>query len=171
MKEITYNLRMPIYTIGYGNRPIITFLDLLKRYAIAYLVDTRSIPYSRFRPDYRKKALAAHLDEAGIGYLWLGEALGGKLLDPQYLVDGQLDLERFAAREDVRAALDRIENGFRQGHQLALMCAVLRPENCHRAWMLAPLLLARGLEVLHIDEQGDLKTQTELGALVPPDRS
>lgn len=166
-----YNISMSIYTIGYGNRPITDFLDLLKRYAIQYLVDTRSIPYSRFRPAYRKKALAEHLDGAGIGYLWLGDVLGGKLLDPQYLVNGHLDLERFATREDVHAALDRIENGFRQGHRLALMCAELRPENCHRAWMLAPLLLARGLEVLHIDEKGELKTQSELGDVEPPDRS
>jgi uncharacterized protein (DUF488 family) len=162
---------MPIYTIGYGNRPITDFLDLLKRYAVEYLVDSRSIPYSRFRPDYRKKALAEHLNGAGIGYLWLGEALGGKLLDAQYLVNGRLDLERFAEREDVRAALERIEDGFRQGHRLALMCAELRPENCHRAWMLAPLLLARGLEVLHIDEKGGMKTQSDLGDPQPPDPS
>jgi hypothetical protein len=36
--------------------------------------------------------------------------------------------------------------------------------------MLAPLRLARGLEVLHIDEKGELKTQSELGDQPPPGR-
>ena len=156
-----YNLAM-IYTIGYGNRPISDFLDLLRHYGVETLVDTRSLPYSRFRPDFRKKALQEHLEKAGFGYLYLGEALGGKHVDPDCMVNGKVDLERLSAKESFRSALAQVEEASQKGHTLALMCAEQRPENCHRVWMLAPLLLRDGLEVLHIDEKGGLKNQQEV---------
>ncbi len=155
---------MEIYTIGYGNRAIGDFIALLKRYGIQALIDARSIPYSRFRPDYRKKLFQSHLEGAGIDYRYMGEPLGGKLLDPQYVVDGKLDVERLQERADVRSALDLIEASVRAGEHLALMCAELRPEQCHRAWMLGPMMLNRGIDVQHIDERGELKTQDQLNA-------
>ncbi len=153
---------MEIYTIGYGNRAIGDFVALLKRYGIQAVIDARSIPYSRFRSDYRKKLFQSHLEGAGIDYRYMGEPLGGKLLDPQYVVDGKLDVERLQERADVRSALDQIEASVRAGEYLALMCAELRPEQCHRAWMLAPMMLNRGINVQHIDERGELKTQDQL---------
>ena len=37
-----------IYTIGYGARDIDAFIAALRRYNIAYLIDVRSQPYSRY---------------------------------------------------------------------------------------------------------------------------
>lgn len=160
---------MVIYTIGYGNRPINVCIDLLRRYSIGCLVDARSVPASRFRPDYRKKALQQHLEAAGIEYWWVGDALGGKWADPSCMVDGKIDLQRLAAFPAFRGAADavaaRASAGYAAGRALALMCSELRPENCHRAWMLAPQMEERGLEVLHIDEHGALKTQAEVRGL------
>jgi uncharacterized protein (DUF488 family) len=153
---------MDIYTIGYGNRAIGDFIDLLRRYGVQTLVDTRSVPYSRFRPSFRKSALQQHLTEAGIEYHYLGAELGGKHVDPDCIHDGAVDLDCLLAKPPFRAALDEVEQSARGGAVLALMCAELRPEACHRAWMLAPLLLRRGLNVLHIDETGSLKTQEML---------
>lgn len=153
---------MLIYTIGYGNRTISEFLDLLRHYQVEVLVDTRSLPYSRFRPDFRKKAFQQHLENGGFQYLYLGDALGGKYVDPDCVVDGKVDLDCLLGKEAFRSALDQVETAARQGQTLALMCAELRPESCHRTWMLAPLLLDRGLDVLHIDEHGGLKTQAEV---------
>jgi uncharacterized protein (DUF488 family) len=153
---------MIIYTIGYGNRAIGDFIDLLRRYGVQVLVDTRSVPYSRFRPAFRKNTLQQHLLEAGITYHYMGDELGGKLVDPRCIVDGVVDLECLMAKDSFRAALSQVEQAAREGEIQALMCAELRPENCHRAWMLAPLLLRTGLEVLHISETGDLKTQAEV---------
>ena len=157
-----YNRCMPVFTIGYGNRPITDFLDLLRHYGVQVLVDTRSLPYSRFRPDFRKKVFQEHLERAGFAYLYLGEALGGKRVDPDCLVNGKVDLERLYAKEAFRAAISQVEDAARQGTVLALMCAEQRPEQCHRVWMLAPALIAGGFEVLHIDEKGGLKTHEEV---------
>ena len=59
-----------IYTIGYGNRSISDFIQILKDNQIQVVVDVRSVPYSRYRPAFNSKALAKNLTDAGIGY-WL----------------------------------------------------------------------------------------------------
>lgn len=153
---------MQIYTIGYGGRAIGDFLDLLKRFGIETLVDTRSIPYSRFRPDFRKQALQKHLETAGFQYLYMGDALGGKKIPEDCIVDGVVDLARLAENEAFKTALAQVEEMVRQNQSLVLMCAEQRPEACHRAWMLGVLLHQHGFEVLHIDEVGGLKTQEEV---------
>lgn len=157
---------MHIYTIGYGRRSIDDFIALLQQYGVDVLFDSRSLPYSRFQPNFRKKALAEHLNRAGIGYVYVGEALGGKRVDPRALVDGQIDLERLAALPDFQEAIDaaaeQAAGANRRERAAVIMCAELRPENCHRAWMLAPQMEARGFEVRHIDERGALKSQREV---------
>jgi uncharacterized protein (DUF488 family) len=109
-----------------------------------------------FRPDYRKQAFQAHLLAAGFEYRYLGDVLGGKHVDPAAMRDGQLDLPSLYALPAFRAGLDEIEAAARAGRTPALMCAELRPAACHRYWMLAPPLVERGLEVLHIDEFGGI---------------
>lgn len=39
-----------VYTIGYGNRNIQTFIQLLQKYEIQILIDVRTNPFSRFNP-------------------------------------------------------------------------------------------------------------------------
>jgi len=151
-----------IFTIGYGNRPIGDFISLLQRYGVDLVVDSRSIPYSRFHAAYRKKALQDHLEKAGIHYLFLGDSLGGKRTEPDCLTDGKVAPRLVWAKESFRAALEQVIRAAQEGHVLALMCAELRPGQCHRAWMLAPPLEESGLAVLHIDETGGLKTTAEV---------
>jgi uncharacterized protein (DUF488 family) len=158
---------MVVYTIGYGNRAIGDFIELLRRYGVQTLVDARSVPYSRFRPAFRRKALEQHLTEAGIGYVYLGDELGGKLVDPNCVIDGAVDLDCLMAKESFRAALAQVEDGARRGETLALMCAELKPENCHRTWMLAPLLIKNGFEILHISETGSLKSHPDVIGFIP----
>lgn len=147
---------MPIYTIGYGNRPIEAFLGLLRHYGVDVLVDARSVPYSRFRPAYRKQAFQASLEAAGVQYVYLGDVLGGKLVDPSCLVDGQVDLEKLYALPSFQAGIEQVAALLAAGRTPALMCAEQKPAGCHRYWMLTPPLAARGLSVLHIDETGGL---------------
>jgi uncharacterized protein (DUF488 family) len=146
---------MTIFTIGYGNRPITDFLNLLRHYGIDTLVDTRSLPYSRFQPAYRQKAFRAHLESVGIDYVYLGEPLGGKKVDPDCLLpDGAVDLDCLYAKPAFQQALAQVMDLERQGRTPALMCAELRPENCHRYWMLSPPLVQAGFEVVHINASG-----------------
>ena len=70
----------PIFTIGYGTRPLPQFIDTLQSHGVAYLIDVRSQPYSRYKPEFSKKALAAALKKAGIQYVFMGHNLGGRQL-------------------------------------------------------------------------------------------
>lgn len=70
-----------IYTVGYGNRTIDAFIQLLKHYQIGYLIDVRSQPYSKSNPEFSRTALEKNLSEYSIRYVFMGDALGGRPAD------------------------------------------------------------------------------------------
>jgi uncharacterized protein (DUF488 family) len=160
-------LDQPIYTIGYGGRPISDFIDLLRQYGIRRLVDIRSLPTSRFRPDYRKAALQAHLEGAGIEYIFMGETLGGKPKDPACLTDGQVDFEKLRQQPFFRWGMEALKSSWQEGAPLAVMCAEQKPEACHRTHLIGAALVEMDIPVVHIDEHGALKNQAEVAG--PPD--
>lgn len=59
----------PLYSIGHGRRPIEDFVALLKQYHITHLADVRSVPLSRFNPQYNRKRLQQSLAENGIAFI------------------------------------------------------------------------------------------------------
>ena len=65
-----------IYTVGYGARSIEEFLALLEEWGIVFLLDVRSKPYSRYKPDFSKDALERHLKGKGFRYVFMGDTLG-----------------------------------------------------------------------------------------------
>jgi uncharacterized protein (DUF488 family) len=152
----------PIYTIGYGARDLVEFLDVLKAHDIAYLLDVRSTPYSRFKPEFSKDALGQALKEAGIHYVYLGRQLGGQPEDPSSYVDGKVDYAAVRQLPAFQEGIDRLERAYRQGRRVALMCSEGKPELCHRSKLIGPSLTDRDIPVLHIDENGHLLTQDEV---------
>jgi uncharacterized protein (DUF488 family) len=154
--------RVPIYTIGYGARALVEFMDVLKAHDIAYLLDVRSTPYSRFKPEFSKDALAQALREAGIHYLYLGRQLGGQPEDPSCYVDGKVDYAAGSRLPAFQEGLDRVERAHRQGWRVALMCSEGKPELCHRSKLIGQSLKERGIPVLHIDENDHLLGQDEV---------
>jgi uncharacterized protein (DUF488 family) len=152
----------PVYTIGYGARDIDAFCDVLRRYEIAYLVDVRSRPYSRYKPDFSKDALAQHLERAGIRYIFLGDALGG-LPPDRSLYEGDLVIyERVAEQPFYKEGITRVKNAWKQGLPLVLMCSEGRPEQCHRSKLIAFTLEGQGVPVAHIDESDQLISQRDV---------
>jgi uncharacterized protein (DUF488 family) len=153
----------PLYTIGYGAREIDAFIAILHRYGIAYLIDVRSSPYSRYKPDFSRERLEEHLHGAGVRYVYMGDTLGGRPDDPTcYDKDGKVDYAMVAERDFYRAGLDRLAKAYSQGLAVSLMCSEGRPENCHRGNLIGKSLVERGLPVAHIDENDQLIDQKEL---------
>ncbi|MEM0201970.1 MAG: DUF488 domain-containing protein, partial [Candidatus Micrarchaeaceae archaeon] len=64
------------FTIGYSNRGLKDFINILKSHGVTMLVDVRTIPKSRHQPDYNEKILAYRLKRNGIKYYHFTE-LGG----------------------------------------------------------------------------------------------
>jgi len=132
-------------TVGHSNHPVDRFLGLLERAGVTAIADVRSAPYSRRVPQFNRESLRDALAGAGIGYVWLGDALGGKRGDAPP-----------PPPELVEAALDRLAQGAAR-YRVALMCAEADPARCHRARLVAPLLLARGHGVAHLRAEGALE--------------
>jgi uncharacterized protein (DUF488 family) len=151
-----------IFTIGYGNRSFDTFTTLLRHYEVEVLFDIRSHPYSRHNPYYNKKVLSANLSAQGIDYYFLGEALGGRPTDLQFYTNGNLDYAKLTSSSGFNAAIHHIIEWVSIGKTLTILCSELRPENCHRAKLIAPALIGCGCQVLHIDEQGDLLSHDQV---------
>lgn len=152
----------PIYTVGYGARSFDEFVALLRRYEIACLVDVRSAPYSRYRPEFSKQALDLALSAQSIRYVFLGNALGGRPDDPDCYVAGKVDYDRVGEKEGYRRGIERVRRAAGQGIRLALMCSEGRPEDCHRSKLLGASLEKVGVPVLHIDTDGALQPQSEV---------
>lgn len=145
-----------VFTVGYGAREFAAFVAVLKAQQIAWLVDVRSAPYSRFKPEYAQDALRAALEAQGIRYVYMGDQLGGRPADPDCYVDGKVDYGRVRAMPIFAAGLARVRNACLQGRRVVLMCSEGRPEECHRSKLIGEALVELGVPVLHIDEEDRL---------------
>lgn len=154
--------RPPLFTIGYGARSLEEFLATLKANQIEYLIDVRTAPYSKFKPEFSKDLLQYHVENAGIHYLFMGDALGGQPRDPACHTDGKVDYEKVRAQPFFQKGIERLRKAFEQRHRVVLLCSEGRPEQCHRSKLIGEALVAAGLPVCHIDEDGGLVTQAQV---------
>ena len=143
-----------LYTIGYGNRSVHQLVELLYAHGVYHLIDVRSHPVSRYRPEFSKDTLADLLDAADIRYHFMGKQLGGRPKDPAYYTGQQVDYAKLQTADFYREGIDALHEALSFGQGVAIMCAELRPEHCHRARLIGKTLAAEGVEVLHIDADG-----------------
>jgi len=155
--------KIPIYTIGYGNRSIEEFVELLQRYEIKFLVDIRSQPHSRFKPEFSRDALEKRLKQHHIRYISMGDTLGGRPKDPSCYVDDRVDYARVREKPFYQKGISYLHTAWERQLHIALMCSEAKPQECHRSKLIGNTLIEQGIEVVHIDETGEkLKTQKEI---------
>lgn len=145
-----------IFTIGHSTHPIGRFIELLQQHGVTAVADVRSSPYSRFNPQFNRKALTASLHEAGIGYVFLGDELGARSKDPCCYENGRVSYEKLAQTDLFKNGLERVETGS-STHTIALMCAEKEPLSCHRTILVTRELENRGLPVAHILDDGSIE--------------
>src|SRR5687767_2197191 len=133
-----------IFTIGYGNRKIDTFSNLLIEYDIRILVDVRSNPFTRFDQNFNKNQLAFILKSIGIEYLYRGDVMGGKPTNPIFYTNTKLDYFLINDSESYKAALKELVE-FSAINNTCLMCCELNPNNCHRKNLIGETLAGRGI--------------------------
>jgi uncharacterized protein (DUF488 family) len=127
-----------VWTVGTGHRELAELVGLLQGHGIGRVIDVRSYPKSHLL-HYCREAFATGLDEHGIGYLWLGNDLGG-LRKQGY--EAYMQTPRFAT------GLDRL-TALAGETPSAICCAEIDPERCHRR-LIADALVDWGWQVLHI---------------------
>ena len=144
-----------LFSIGHSNIPVERFIALLQKHAIVTLCDVRSTPWSRFAPQFNRSAIALLLREAGITYIFMGAALGGKPDDPALRTeDGAFaDYQKIAASPAFARGLDTLIAHARAA-PTAFMCSEADYHTCHRHRLLVPALVERGVQVAHILADG-----------------
>lgn len=153
------NPAIPIYTIGYGRRSIAAFINVLKAYDIAYLIDVRTAPYSKYKPEFSKSTLESALREHEIRYIFLGDSLGGRPDAPNCYVDGKIDYDAVKQQSFYQTGLARIQAAFDQQQRIVLMCSEGKPEMCHRSKLIGASLSKAEIPVIHIDENDEAQDQ------------
>ena len=154
-------MKKPIFTIGHGSRKAEVFLSLLKDYGIYYLVDVRSVPFSRFHPQFSRNNLEQLLEKNGIRYVWMGDTLGGRPKDPTcYGEDGRIDYELVKKKDFFLTGIERLKTAYEKELDIAIMCSESKPQECHRTLLIGEVLSAEGITLKHIDETGFIKENT-----------
>lgn len=163
------SIHKPILTIGYGNRTVGAFLELLKQFDVRYVGDVRSTPYSSFAPDFSRAQLSEHLRAHGIAYVFLGDVLGGNPDNPWVRAPSDKSQDKHYVLYDrvrelpvFRSGIDRLERAWEQGVGLVLMCSEAKPELCHRSRLIGEALADTSVEINHIDEEGLLRSQQDI---------
>jgi uncharacterized protein (DUF488 family) len=144
-----------IYTVGHSDHDVDDFVALLQGHGIDTVVDVRSQPYSRWVPAYNRETLHGALEAAGLTYLFMGEALGGRPGDPSLYDPGTLvpDYERVAATAVFQEAIEALIELARR-ETVVIMCSEGDYHQCHRARLITPSLLALDVVVTHIMPDG-----------------
>ena len=155
-----------LFTIGHSTRSADELIALLREAGVELLVDVRTVPRSRFNPQFNADALPETLGKTGIGY-WHMPALGGLRHRPKGAPpspNGAWQNEAFQAYADYattpafHAALAELR-GQAQTRVCAIRCAEAVWWRCHRR-IVADYLLAAGETVRHILAPGKIEPAT-----------
>jgi len=148
-----------IYTIGHSTHSFAILQSLLRKYEITTIADVRSMPVSRFAPQFNRDMLKHSLYESNIKYVFLGEELGARSNDPACYVDGRVQYGRLARTAEFARGIERLLNGA-QTERVAIMCTEQEPLDCHRTILVAPMIAEHGVSIDHIHGDGHLENHT-----------
>lgn len=152
-----------VYTIGHSSLEAEGLLSLLRQHRVEAVGDVRSMPFSRYAPQFNRDVIDPFLGRNKLRYVFLGEELGARRAEPQAYEGPKARYELIARCAAFQRGLDRVCDG--AGRMcLALMCAEKDPLTCHRCILVARHLAHRGVEVEHILEGGALETTAEAEA-------
>jgi uncharacterized protein (DUF488 family) len=151
---------MNIYTIGHSTRKADVFLHLLRLNSIETLVDVRTIPRSRFNPQFSREILSLFLQENGIKYLHFPD-LGGlrkplkDSLNTGWKNSGFRGYADYMLTEKFDQAIKELMD-LVSTTGLTVMCAEAVYWKCHRM-LLSDALVVRDVSVIHILDEKKLE--------------
>jgi uncharacterized protein (DUF488 family) len=151
-----------VWTVGHSNQLADQLIALLRGERIDVLADVRSQPYSRYNPQFRRENLKTALEQAGLGYVFLGAELGGRPPEPEFHdASGHVRYDLVRQTKRFRGGLNRLLTGA-ASYRVAIMCSEEDPARCHRRRLITPALVAAGVEVRHIRGDGRVVAEGDL---------
>lgn len=150
-----------LYTVGHSNQTQEELLSLLRMHDVNCIVDVRSVPASKYSPQFNEDELKRFLKRNGITYLHFGKEFGARRTD---CIDdkGQVDFEMAVQTSAFLHGVERLTKGLEQGFRISLMCSEADPLVCHRFSLISRFFFEYGFEVLHILKGGILASHQEL---------
>ncbi len=142
------------WTLGYGDRTISEFIDLLDSYSLDTVVDIRLFPASGENIHFRKDALGQVLNSNGIEFHLAGHQFGGprsEVEDSPHValhkrMRGYADyMSTLAFKSEIENLVDLCRN-----HRLVIVNDPIDFEQCHRKLLADYLYLVEGVKLIHI---------------------
>ncbi|UTY23688.1 DUF488 domain-containing protein [Treponema denticola] len=146
-----------LYSIGYSSYNIEVFINILKSMHIDAIVDVRSSPYSRYKPEYNKETLKQKLLDNNIYYVFLGSELGARSEDDTCYIGDRADYSRISKTDNFKKGVNRLINGLEK-YTIALMCAEIDPLRCHRNILVCRSIRKYNVNISHILDNGRIET-------------
>lgn len=156
-----------LYSIGHGHKSFEELLNELRSFNIAYLVDVRSSPYSKWVPHFNRGVIENLLRSIGIKYVYMGDIIGGRpLSDGCYDEDGFFDYRKMALMPEFKLGLNRLVEANKKQLMVAVMCSESNPAECHRSKLIGRELyfMSDKIEMKHIVAPSKFITQGEIMA-------
>ena len=150
-----------LYSVGHSNQTQEEFLELLKSHDVNCIVDVRSVPASKYTPQFNMEPLKWFLKSHGIQYLHFGEEFGARRTDCLD-ADEQVNFEKAIETPNFKRGVDRLMNGLAKGFRISLMCSEANPLECHRFSLVARYFYDHGLDVQHILKDAELVSHKAL---------
>jgi uncharacterized protein (DUF488 family) len=151
-----------LFSIGHSNHAVEHVVRLLRGTGVTAVADVRSQPFSQRYPQFNRPELERALREREIGYAFLGDLLGGRPRQMTlYDADGRVDYERVRQSPAFRKGIDRLVAALDE-HTVAMLCSEEDPLDCHRALMIAPALVERGVAPMHLRADGSVESTADM---------
>ena len=152
-----------IFTIGSSIHAIDEFIALLNKYKINVVADVRSVPYSKYTPQYNREKLNNVLKENQINYLDFNKEFGARRKEPEAYTNGIVDFKKVVNLPEFLCGIERISEGISKGYNIALLCAEKNPINCHRFFLVSKALVEKlGIKIDHILYDGSVINHHDL---------
>lgn len=152
-----------VFTIGHSTHSIEEFIHLLIKYKINCVIDVRSVPYSKYNPQFNRESLIIDLKNQDIFYTHFGKEFGARHTSPMLLDENnQVDFYNVRKTDDFKNGVKRLEDAIERGYIIALMCSEANPLDCHRFSLVSYQLVREGFEVIHILPDSSIITNEEL---------
>jgi uncharacterized protein (DUF488 family) len=151
-------MKVRVFTVGHGTRPIEELLEVLGEAGVQTLVDVRRFPSSRRHPQFNQVPLAAAVEGAGIGYrhgVELGGRRSGEEGEDRFSCIRVAAFRSYAARMGTPEWQDALAAALAEPEP-CFMCAETLWWRCHRR-LIAELLHSRGHEVVHLLKPGHME--------------
>ncbi len=144
------------FTIGHSNHSIENFIKILKKWKIEYIIDIRSIPYSKYAKQFNKEELVKQLLKNGLQYRYLGKLVGGGKIRFHNSSQNIPKLKEFRSKEQFKNGIRILETFILKNLKIVLMCSENDPFICHRFFLVSYCLQKKDIKISHILYNGDI---------------